>query len=359
MSDNERDPTSDDTTTAMTRTMDEGAQLIRTDASTLAALNRTEVEAQLDAAHRYPRVISKFLREAETVACTSVEVAKSCMYTLKRKDKDGTNKHIVGPSIRLAEIAAMAYGNLHAGARPVDEDETTVTCQGVCWDIERNVRVVTEVKRRITTSNGRRYNDDMVIVTMNACNSIAYRNAVFRAIPRALIDKVFQAVRLTATGGKMPMEQKRVQVMEGLGRLKVPAERALLTVGRPRIEDLTLEDIEVLIGLGTRVSEGEAIDDVFDKPAEIGQGAATPPTNGNGGASVQEGKRTPMKRPDKPSATAPAATKPAADDPDAADRAAAAPTAEEIAAHEAALKADQGRKGDPGPTDNDTPPWVK
>ncbi len=348
---------------ALTRVMDEGAQLIRTDQSTLAALNRTEIEAQLDAAHRYKRVFSRFIREAETIACTTQAVAKSCMYSLERRDKDGKKKFIIGPSIRLAEICAATYGNLHAGARPVDEDDTTVTCQGVCWDIERNVRVVTEVKRRITTSSGKRYNEDMVIVTMNACNSIAYRNAIFRVIPRALVDSIFQRVRQVAAGGAKPMDQKRTEIIAALNKLQVPTDRVLLTIGRARPEDITIEDIEILIGLGTRISENhEPIDDVFDKlvPTEGASGqpaaaAAPPPTNGNGGSAtpIAEGKRQPMRRP----AAAKAVT-PDQREQDTQDQA----------------RAEQDDKGDdpaldhlrkkpagdqPPPSDDDAPPWVK
>ena len=89
--------------------MDDDAQIIRTDPTTLSALNRSEVEAQLDAAHRYPRVLSVFRKNAVTLATATPEIAKSCMYTLERKDKDGTKIWIVGPSIRLAGDLRATY----------------------------------------------------------------------------------------------------------------------------------------------------------------------------------------------------------------------------------------------------------
>lgn len=348
------DPNEPSDDNALSRVMDEGSDLVRSSGvSPMAAIAKSEVEAQLAAAHRYPRVFSKFVREAETIACTSQAVAQSCMYTLKRKDADGTQKNIVGPSIRLAEICATTYRNLHAGARPVDEDETTVTCQGVCWDIERNVRVVTEVKRRITTKSGKRYSDDMVIVTMNACNAIAYRNAVFRVIPRALIDSIFAQVRLTATGGKKPMAEKRVEIVTRLNGLGVPTDRILLAVGRARAEDLTIEDIEALIGFGTRVRDGESVDEVFEKAAIIDVTAAS---------AAAEGKRTPMRKPaDKPVAAASTPVTPdqrAADDRDQAKR----EEEEDRRGDDPDLDHLRGRKpppADPGPSDNDAPPWVR
>lgn len=325
--------------------MDDEAQLIRTDPNTLSALNRSEVEAQLDAAHRYPRNLTRFQKEAITLATAMPEVAKSCMYTLERKDKNGKKIQIVGPSIRLAEICASSYQNLHAGARPVDVGDTTVTSQGICWDVEKNVRVVTETKRRITGSNGRRYGEDMIIMTQNAASSIALRNAIFRVIPRSLIDVIFERVKLVATGGAKPMEQKRQEIVAAYGRLGIVVDRMLAKVERENVADLTLEDIEALIGYGTRINQGEDRNELF------------PITAATSVVPGEQGKREPMRRPEQKQEVAakPAETKTAApkstEDPDAEARAAAAPTAEEIA------KMDQGRT--PGSDDEEVPPWAK
>lgn len=343
--------------TALAQRMDDEAQLIRTDVSTLSALNKSEVEAQLDAAHRWPRSYSKFEREATTLAISSQEVAKSCMYTLERRDKDGKPRPIIGPSVRLAEICASTYGNLHAGARPVDIDDTTVTSQGVCWDVERNVRVVTETKRRITTSKNKRYGEDMIIVTQNAASSIALRNAIFRVIPRSLVDKIFARVRQVAAGDMKTMDQKRAEIVEAFGRLGIGLDRVLAKLERADLGDITIEDIEVLIGYGTRIKDGDNKDELFPKV-------------GDAPAPAKQGERQPLKRPQpaaaKPNgkpedaistpaaAASPAGTAPPPDDEDAAARAAAAPTPEEIAAREAELAAKNA-----GTTGVGKAPWQK
>lgn len=268
-------------------------QVLRADEATMAALNRSEIEVQMDAAHRYPRVLSTFRKEATSIATATQEIAQSCMYSLERWDnKEKKKKYIVGPSIRLAEIVAATYRNLHSGSRVVDVGETTVTCQGVAWDIERNVRQVAEVTRRITTNRGDRFSEDMIIVTQNAAAAIALRNAIFRVVPRALIERVFTEVREMAAGGKKPMAEKQKDIIAALGRLGVSAERALDAVERKTPEDLTLEDIEILIGLGTRVKDkDESIDEVF--PART-----APQTE-----PKAEGKREPIKGKETPPAT--------------------------------------------------------
>jgi hypothetical protein len=86
--------------------LDVDTQIERVDTKAVAVLNRSEVEAQLDAAHKYPRQIKRFLNEAITLATLTRDVAESCIYALPRGGKT-----IAGPSVRLAEICASAYGN--------------------------------------------------------------------------------------------------------------------------------------------------------------------------------------------------------------------------------------------------------
>ena len=50
------------------------------------------------------------------MATIDAEVAGSCFYKLSRGGKT-----IEGPSVRLAEIVASAWGNLKFGARIIDE----------------------------------------------------------------------------------------------------------------------------------------------------------------------------------------------------------------------------------------------
>jgi len=364
---NERPPGDDDDERSLVG-MEQEAQLIRADVATMSALNRSEIDAQMDAAHRYPRVLSTFRKEATTIAISNQDVAKSCIYSLERWDsKARKKKYIVGPSIRLAEICATTYRNLHAGSRAVDVDKTTVTCQGVAWDIQNNVRQVAEVTRRITTTEGNRFSDDMIIMTQNAAAAIALRNAIFRVIPRALIAPIFDEARAMAAGGKKPMPEKQRDIMAAMERIGVSADRALDAVDRKTPEDLTLEDIEILIGLGARVShEKEPIDEVFPRgmtATEVPQGtrqpirkpgttapAATTPPPAATAKPAEKAKQAPENAISNPPA---AAAQAAEEDPDAAARAAVAPTAAEIAAHEAETK----NKGTTN--DEETPEWAR
>lgn len=333
MSTRDDGPTNDEERESALQRLDQEAQLLRTDTSTLSALNKSEVEAQLDAAHRYPRSFTKFVREAQTLGISSQEVAKSCMYTLERKDKHGKKIFIVGPSVRLAEICSSTYTNLHVGSRPVDVGETTVTSQGVCWDVERNVRVITECIRRITTSGGKRYGEDMVVMTQNAASAIARRNAVFQTIPRSLIDEIFRRVREVATGEKKTMEEKRADVVTSFNRLGISIDRVLAKLDRAELGDITIEDIEVLIGYGTRIKEGDDKDELFPRVGGEPQPQPQP---------AAEGTRTPLRRPTPAAAkkpedviSTPQGAVAGADPEEVKNFKAAEPTPEEIAAFDA------------------------
>jgi hypothetical protein len=275
---------------------DDNTSIVRPEVGALEAITRSEVAMQLDSAHRYPRTPTKFLREALSLATFSVEVAESCIYTVPRA---GSN--ISGPSVRLAEMCASAWGNLHVGARVIDIGEREVTAQAVAWDLEKNVRVTVEAQRSIWGKNGR-FGDDMIRVTGMAAISIALRNAIFRVIPRAYVDAVYQKAILVAAGSAETLVARRAEVMARLTGLGLTPERIFLRLGIAGIADINLDHMTTLIGLGTAIKSGEVkLDEAFPvaAPAPVPEG--TP-----------EGKRIKMTGKGKATeATKPVAVKPA------------------------------------------------
>jgi hypothetical protein len=232
--------------------LDVETEVDRIDVKAVAVLNRSEIEAQLDAAHKYPRKLKAFADNALSMATINEEVAQSCIYALPR---DG--KTIAGPSVRLAEICASAWGNLHYGGRVVDEEERVVVAQGICWDLERNVRVTIETRRRIVDKKGKRFNDDMVTMTGNAASSIALRNAIFRVVPRAYVDAIYEKVRAVAVGDQKTLEYRKAAVLANFAKLGVTAERVLAKIERVAVVDITIDDLEVLVGIGTALRQGD------------------------------------------------------------------------------------------------------
>ena len=234
-------------------------EIDREEIAAVAILNRSEISSQLDAAHRYPRKVKSFLDEAMTLATINREIAESCIYALPRGGKT-----IAGPSVRLAEIVASSYGNLHVASRVIDVTDKEVVAQGAAWDLEKNLRVIVEARRRITNKYGKRYDDDMITVTGAAAGSIALRNAIFRVVPRAYVDQLYAGVREVAVGNAKTLSTRREEVIARLQKIGVPHDRILARVEAKSLVDIDLERLEILIGLGTSIKNKEqSIDDAF------------------------------------------------------------------------------------------------
>jgi hypothetical protein len=225
----------------------------------LESMTRGEADIAISTAKKFPRSISKFRQDAMSMATADVDVAASCFYRLQRG-----GKVIEGPSARLAEIIASAWGNMKFGARVVSEDDKFITAQGVAHDLEKNVYTSIEVRRRITDKNGQRYNDDMIVVTGNAASSIALRNAIFKTIPFTYAKTVYEQAKRTAIGDAKTIGMRRTGMIEAFAKIGVTQEMLLNFVGCPSMEDVGLREIEQLIGTFSAIKEGDTtIDEQF------------------------------------------------------------------------------------------------
>src|SRR5262245_14352963 len=177
-------------------------------AGALETITRAEIDTQVHTAHKFRRSLAAFRSQALTMATLDQETAAACTYMLPR-DK----KTIEGPSIRLAEIVLATWGNLRAGSRLIAEDEKSVTSQGFCHDLENNVAITVEVRRKITSRFGARFSDDMVNVTANAANAIALRNAIFSVVPRVFVEQIRVQAMRTAAGDEKTLDERRAKAL--------------------------------------------------------------------------------------------------------------------------------------------------
>jgi hypothetical protein len=245
---------------------DEGVSVVRAEVSALEAITRSEVAMQLDSAHRWPRNVTKFRDEAISMVTLNTKIAASCMYSVPR---DG--KMITGPSVRLAEMVASAWGNMHTGARVIDVGERELTAQAVAWDLEKNLRITIEAQRSIMGDRGRkRYSDSMIQTTGMAAISVALRNAIFRIIPRAYVDDIYEVARECAVGDIKTLATRRDEWLAWLGKKGITPERVFARLEVPGAADITLAHLEILIGIGTSLKSGElTIDEAFPVAAPV------------------------------------------------------------------------------------------
>lgn len=226
-------------------------------------LARVEIDSAIATAKSYPRDVTKFVDECIYLATIDQETAESCFYCLVRNGKDGKSE-IKGPSIRLAEIVMSCWGNIKVATRIVENDGKFITAEGICIDLQKNITVSMPVKRKITTKTGMTYSDDMQAVTGNAACSIALRNAIFRTIPKALVDRVYEAAIKFSVGDQKTIEAKRKSVFDRFNKLGIETKKILGFYGKDAIDEFGEKELIELIGVGTAIKDGMmSIDKAF------------------------------------------------------------------------------------------------
>jgi hypothetical protein len=237
---------------------------------TLSVLSKAELDMQIATAKQYPRSLKQFRQECLDMATLTEDIASECLYALPRGGKT-----IEGPSARLAEIIASSWGNCRAGARVVGEEEGFVIAQGVFHDLQKNVAITYEVRRRITDKKGRRFQADMIGVTANAACSIALRNATLKGVPKAFWSEVYESARKTAIGDATTLSNKRAKALEYLQKLGATEDMILDKLGVAGVEDIGLDELVTLKGLATAIKDGDTtVEMAFGPDVEDKQGGA-------------------------------------------------------------------------------------
>lgn len=233
----------------------------------LSALNRSEVDIQIATAKQYPRDLQATLNKIATYATLDQETAEECFYVLRRKGAGGQETIIEGLSVRMAEIIAGAWGNLRVATRIIGNDGRMITAQAVCHDLESNLAVSKEVKRRITDRNGRTFSEDMQVVTGNAAAAIAFRNAVLAVIPKAVTKKVITEVKRVALGQAIDIEQSRQNLMAYFNKIGVTREQLFFYLGVKTADAIDKQMIFELRATATAIKEGTTtVEESFVKP---------------------------------------------------------------------------------------------
>lgn len=228
----------------------------------LEALNRSESEVQMDFAKKYPRDEAKSLVKMEKYTLADVEFAKECFYSLKRQGKT-----IEGLSVRMAEVFVYCWKNLRTAARIIANDGKTITAQGICTDLENNNTYSVEVRRRITDKDGRTYSEDMQVVTGNAACAIAFRNAVFKAVPEVITAKVVRRIKEVAfSRGFNPAENYAKWIAYFITK-GVTEPMVLYYLGISSKNEYTLAHAQQLQGVYTAITEGStSVQESFIEP---------------------------------------------------------------------------------------------
>ena len=229
------------------------------------AVERANVDSQVATAKRYPRDIRRSIDNSVVMATMNQETAQSCSYALPRGGRP-----ITGPSVHLAKIIVSNWGNMRTEAKVVQITDKQVISRGTCWDLETNVASAFEVRRSIIGKNGQRFSDDMITVTGNAANSIAYRNAVFAVIPKAITDRIYYAAQKFITGD-LSDSDKLLKVRTGIlnnfkNNYGITEEEVVKMCGKQTVNQIGADEISMLMGTIQALKDGDTTIDELMKP---------------------------------------------------------------------------------------------
>ena len=263
------------------------------DAGAIELMTRGEIDVQIKTAKQYPRSVKRFKETALAMATLDEDTAASCMYAVPR-----AGKTIEGPSARFAEICAQAWGNIRVASRSISEGQTFVSVQSVCHDLESNVAIGVEVKRRITDRDGKRYKEDGIGLASSAGISIAIRNSVLKVIPKAFWKSIYEEARRTAIGDVKTLASKRADMVGAYQKMGVSAAQLAAAVGKAGVEDIGLDELAALRGIWSSLKEGEITVEQAFPPVIPTVGVAQQPGESRS-AAVARGRKAKPAEPEK------------------------------------------------------------
>lgn len=220
-----------------------------------AIVVRDELDVAITTAKAYPRNVEMVLNEVQSLISIDPEIAKGMWYSIPRG-----NTVIEGPSIRLAEVFLSCWGNLRVYSRIKEIGDTYVIAEAVVFDMEKNIAVIKEARRNITTKNGVRYSDDMIQQTAHGAISIVIRNALFTVIPRIFVQKALQYAKEISL--RHPSERKKTpqdmfgEAVKEFSKFKLTKEQ-LLEHLQKKEEEINNDDITYLRGVYNALRDGE------------------------------------------------------------------------------------------------------
>jgi hypothetical protein len=240
------------------------------DQSLAVDLARADIDTAIATAHKYPRSLETVIKKIETMACYNEAAAENSIYSLPRGGKP-----IIGPSIGFANIVAASWGNCTDAARivHVDRKDKVVIAEGGFHDLETNRKTVLPVQRRIVDKQGRLFSDDMIMVTGMAAASIARRNAILNAVPRALWFPIYERALQIVRGDIETFAERKDKALKAFAQFGVKPEQVYMALGLKGDAEMTLEHVAPMRGMYSALRDGfMTVEEMFDPRRMTGTG---------------------------------------------------------------------------------------
>ena len=245
---------------------------------TMAARTVAEIQAQVFMAKQFPRNENQ-ARARILRSCQRPGLASKAIYTYPKG-----GQRVTGPSIRLAEALAQAWGNLDFNTVILEQRETESVCLSYCWDVETNTRASRSfiVPHKISTKSGERVLTDPREIYELAANQGArrLRACILSIIPGDIVDEAMTACNETLSGGnKKPLIDRLRELADRFANYySVPLESIERYFGYP-LDAFTEMDGIALAGIYTALRDGHSKrEDYFQLPKLTGAEAEEEPS---------------------------------------------------------------------------------
>lgn len=229
-----------------------------------------EVKAKLMIAKSMPRdpvaAWEKLMR-----ACSLPGMAEAAFYSYKRG-----GEQVTGPSIRLAEAIASAWGNIDYGMRELSNKDGVTELEAYAWDLETNTLTTqrfTVHHRRDTRSGGYALTDQRDIYELGAnMGARRMRARILAVLPADIVKAAEDKCRQTlAGGGGVPISERVKKMLAAFEPFGVNKKRIESYLGK-KLDDVLPDDIVTLTGVFNAIRDGSTtVAEAFDAKTEAPQ----------------------------------------------------------------------------------------
>lgn len=232
-----------------------------------------EARGQIQVAQMFPRDVAAARAELMD-ECDVIEFAQVAFYAVPRAG--GT---VTGPSIRLAEAVASAYGHMEWGHRELSRGDGKSEVEVYAWDKQKNNRRIRQitVDHYRDTKNGPQKLRDSKDIDDKIANvaSKQMRGAILALVPKSFVEAASARCRATlAGGGGVSLKQRIEKMTDAFAKLGVTAELLKKQMGKP-LSEINGDDIADLTAIYNAIKGGDKIADHFGGDDDDGEGAKT------------------------------------------------------------------------------------
>lgn len=226
-----------------------------------ASRQMQETQNAMIIAQKFPRNIDRAIARIKQ-SCQRKTLAEKAVYSFPRGDST-----VSGPSIRLAEAIAQAWGNLDCGVVEVDRKNSVgnvageTTLMAYCWDLETNTRIqkVFSVKHQRDTRKGSYLLKDERDIYEACANQGArrLRSCILSQIPIDVIEDALDECENTLKKDKDPMPERINKMLSKFLELKVNKSMIEKKLGHV-VEKITENELVNLIKVYNSIKDNFA-----------------------------------------------------------------------------------------------------